>query len=453
MQQKYSILKLFRGFLLIAGLAISNMAFAQNALIIKDAAYIIIHGGGASSSSVRVIINQPDYHGINQATAGQGGIISEGEWNYIQWNIGTASGANPYPIPFVYYNGAYNQIPFSMKISSGGLGSGYVLLSTYHTPAALTPYATYDGATPIVNLNQEYSSPAVSDEAYMVNRWWIVDAESYSSSYTDFSNRPFNIVFNFGFTSGEQHSLGLGTLEAQPYEYNASKSKWDDAIVFNQTSSSSGPPAQVTATAVTNTNLFRAWVLVDKSKPLPIELLSFNAVCEGNIVSLNWTTATETNNDYFTVERSKDAQTWETVTMIPGAGNSNTTLYYNSTDNQPYPDYTYYRLKQTDYNGAFTYSNVVIAGCGNETPFNFISVSNSQGGGIDFSFTANQGESYTYALYDLQGKLLIDNSGKAVSGMNQVHINTQTFSQSIYILTLQSATKSFSKKIMLSDQY
>ncbi|MGD0711757.1 MAG: T9SS type A sorting domain-containing protein [Bacteroidales bacterium] len=186
---------------------------------------------------------------------------------------------------------------------------------------------------------------------------------------------------------------------------------------------------------------------------LPIELLSFNTVCEGNNVSLNWSTASETNNDFFIVERSKDAQTWEIVTTTPGAGNSNSTLYYSATDIQPYPDYTYYRLKQTDYNGAFTYSNVVVAGCGTRTPFNLVSIYQNQQGNIVLSFTADEGEQYIYILYDIRGRMLQNKSAQAVAGINEVHINTQGMSEGIYIVTLQNATKLISKKVFINNQY
>lgn len=93
---------------------------------------------------------------------------------------------------------------------------------------------------------------------------------------------------------------------------------------------------------------------------LPVELLTFTAVPVNNSkVKLNWITASETNNDYFTVERSLDAYTWEYVTDVDGSGNSNTALEYEAWDNQPYMGISYYLLKQTDFDGQFSYSNIV----------------------------------------------------------------------------------------------
>jgi len=94
---------------------------------------------------------------------------------------------------------------------------------------------------------------------------------------------------------------------------------------------------------------------------LPISLLSFAAECEDNVVDITWSTATEINNDYFTIQRSTNATTWEFVKNIPGNGNSNMVLYYSTTDNDPYDGTSYYRLKQTDFDGASeTFSPVAV---------------------------------------------------------------------------------------------
>ncbi len=92
---------------------------------------------------------------------------------------------------------------------------------------------------------------------------------------------------------------------------------------------------------------------------LPIELLSFSAEVEETIVKIEWTTATEINNDFFTVERSQNGIEFEELNVFEGAGNSSQTRQYQTFDRQPYEGVSYYRLKQTDYDGAFTYSDIV----------------------------------------------------------------------------------------------
>lgn len=92
---------------------------------------------------------------------------------------------------------------------------------------------------------------------------------------------------------------------------------------------------------------------------LPVKLVSFEANSNGERIDINWATVTEINNNFFTIEKSKDLKNWEVVSNVSGAGNSNTTIEYFEVDYSPYQGVSYYRLKQTDYDGAFSYSNVV----------------------------------------------------------------------------------------------
>lgn len=94
---------------------------------------------------------------------------------------------------------------------------------------------------------------------------------------------------------------------------------------------------------------------------LPVELVDFKATCQSGDVMLTWITASETNNDYFTVEKSNNAIDFEEVDRVKGAGNSNYNLKYSISDK--FEDVTYYRLKQTDYDGRYSYSEIVPVNC------------------------------------------------------------------------------------------
>lgn len=106
-------------------------------------------------------------------------------------------------------------------------------------------------------------------------------------------------------------------------------------------------------------NYSKHCVAAEPISPLPIELLSFKAIKSDHNVEVSWETATERNNDFFTVLRSKDGETWENVQIIPGAGNSTRPLHYTWTDNTPLSDVSYYRLKQTDFDGQTELFNIV----------------------------------------------------------------------------------------------
>ncbi|MBK6550231.1 MAG: hypothetical protein IPH60_13625 [Flavobacteriales bacterium] len=103
--------------------------------------------------------------------------------------------------------------------------------------------------------------------------------------------------------------------------------------------------------------LFRATLLCPST--LPIELLDFEVHNDGTAVLLEWSTATERNNDFFTVERSPDLGSWTTVLTTPGAGTSAMVHHYRAHDADPVTGTMYYRLRQTDLDGTSALSKVV----------------------------------------------------------------------------------------------
>jgi hypothetical protein len=94
------------------------------------------------------------------------------------------------------------------------------------------------------------------------------------------------------------------------------------------------------------------------SKVLPIELLSFTAEYYNQSIVLEWSTASEINNDFFTIERSINGMEWQEIYRVASAGNSSSLLVYSTTDKNPYMGVSYYRLKQTDFDGKFEYSEI-----------------------------------------------------------------------------------------------
>lgn len=98
----------------------------------------------------------------------------------------------------------------------------------------------------------------------------------------------------------------------------------------------------------------------DDEVSLPIELMSFSASKVGAYVQLDWSTATEINNDYFTVERLVVGENFENILTEQGEGNSSRRLDYSRYDESPQVGYNYYRLSQTDVNGVSESFNVEV---------------------------------------------------------------------------------------------
>ncbi len=105
--------------------------------------------------------------------------------------------------------------------------------------------------------------------------------------------------------------------------------------------------------------------------PLPITLLDFTAKYIGpKTVAIQWSTASEVNNDYFTIQRSSDGIHFTDIQIVDGAGNSSMIQAYNDIDDDALDGISYYRLKQTDYDGQFSYSKIVTV-VSNGTGFSF----------------------------------------------------------------------------------
>jgi hypothetical protein len=133
--------------------------------------------------------------------------------------------------------------------------------------------------------------------------------------------------------------------------------RWDGSMWRNHgnggTTGSTSAGSIASSAAITSFSPFTLGSS-NPQNPLPVELLTFTATASSNNVDINWSTASESNNHFYTVERSKDLKTFETVSRIEGAGNANHTLYYNTKDENPYQGVSYYRLVQNDFDGKQT---------------------------------------------------------------------------------------------------
>lgn len=96
----------------------------------------------------------------------------------------------------------------------------------------------------------------------------------------------------------------------------------------------------------------------------PVEFIAFTGELNGSYVVLNWATATETENDYFQVERSTDGATYEAIAQVTGAGDSQEELAYSYLDYDYSPGVNYYRLRQVDYDGTQDFSDVIVVNAG-----------------------------------------------------------------------------------------
>ncbi len=140
--------------------------------------------------------------------------------------------------------------------------------------------------------------------------------------------------------------------------------------------------------------------------PLPVNLVHFSATPKDDQVQIEWTTVSETNNDYFTVEVSQDAVEFNEVAKVSGAGNSNSILNYVSYDNSPQAGVSYYRLKQVDFDGKLMYSGIRVVEMMNLWQNEIIISPNPVVNSATLRLDPDQFSNPIVEIRDLQGRLV-----------------------------------------------
>ena len=182
------------------------------------------------------------------------------------------------------------------------------------------------------------------------------------------------------------------------------------------------------------------------TNPLPIQLISFTAECNNSAALVQWATASENNNNYFTVEKTQDGTNYQTVATVKGNGTTNATHYYSVTDYEPFTGTSYYRLSQTDIDGHVTYFN--------QTDFhacqdvkNILAYSNGSDN-ITVRINSAINDVYAIEIINSVGQTIL-NLNQAVSvGLNQFDFPVATTS-GVYFIRVSSPSKTYTNKVLL----
>ncbi len=183
----------------------------------------------------------------------------------------------------------------------------------------------------------------------------------------------------------------------------------------------------------------------------PIELVNFLVTPTNDKRNiLDWITATETNNDYFEIQRSSNAYNWITIGTQKGGGNSVTLKSYQFIDNEPFNETTYYRLKQIDFDKTFTYSKVVSVDMASLPE----SISNLHPNPtkdiVNFDWKASKKDNIIIELLDYKGEVVYNDLMQTEEGINSLMLDVSEYRNGIYLLkiTSQSNGKSSVYKIL-----
>jgi hypothetical protein len=247
--------------------------------------------------------------------------------------------------------------------------------------------------------------------------YWILDRTGGSSNV--------NVTLSWNTTS-----CGVTNLsDLLVARWDAGQARWKDEGNGGTTGNTTSGTI-VTAAPVT---LFSPFTLASRTaaNPLPIELVSFN--CNNinrNTNGLSWITASESNNDYFAIERSSDGLNFEVIGKQKGAGNSVTRLEYAFNDQNPYKGISYYRLKQVDFSGKFSYSEICSVTNNGDGGVSFYPNPVKNNLTIDYLFSEKP-KSNDISVSDVTGKLVHVNSTFTDS---KVSLDCSNLAEGIYFL-------------------
>ena len=200
-------------------------------------------------------------------------------------------------------------------------------------------------------------------------------------------------------------------------------------------------------------NLPQCWFYSNDScgGTVPVEFVDFAGNNVGSVNLLHWTTASETNNDVFVVQRAGEAKKFEAIGTVKGAGNTNSLSDYTYSDSNPREEFTYYRLKQVDFDGSFLYSETIAVGTKNPDnhSMNISSAANGTGNILKFTGYA-ENETVVVNMYDITARLAytctitMNTFGSGILELGREHIPG-----GIYIVKTISGKSSYSEKVVM----
>jgi len=404
---------------------------------------------------------------IISETPGAFSSTSTSVGSYVKWTVGTTTGWRV--IPFGDNSATPIAIPFTFQHNSGDLGTFSVATYRAVTNVPFPPTVTH-----LIN----YNGTIINNAANVVDRFWVTDKTG--------TNPNTSISLRWSDTENSGASA-LNPPRAQPWRYVAGTPPYEAWLRITNTTPAApvgstlstsvsytqptpyiaagvadsvrvlnwdwpvipGPPTNNTPSGPIGN--FIPWSISNNNQPLPVELLSFNADVVKNKVRLSWITASEINNDYFTVERTdpSDMDNFDFIAKVNSYMNNSTMmLSYEAWDNNPLPGLQYYRLKQTDLDGQFSYSDLVAVDFARKGGFEILNVVGTaeQNGEFQVEFVYDSELPLTAVVTDAAGRVVYRQDNLSASpGINRISFG-QALPRGIYFVVLQNQQKAVNRK-------
>ncbi|MFN8154539.1 MAG: GEVED domain-containing protein [Bacteroidia bacterium] len=392
-----------------------------------------------------------------------GFIISENAAATVSWTVGNNIGYRVVPFGSSAVSPAY--IPFSFFLNSGDMGDFKV--STYNTPANNLPFP------PTVTHLNIYNASA-SNFTNVVDRFWTTEKTG--------PNPVANLTFRFTNAERATSMSALNKGRAQPWR-TAAAGVYNAWIRISNTSPASpaGSTLGTSASYVQDHTLaagvdsvrvlswdwptlpagpgpffspagpignYLPWAISNNNNPLPVELISFDAIKSGEKVLLKWSTASEINSETFIVERSLDLVNNITIDKLNGAGNSTIVHQYQTWDEQPVTGVNYYRLLQQDFDGTINEAaSYIPVRFEKDTRFEILYLTQENSHALVYDYDTN--EPVGVQLFDMEGRLVYAKDAIASEvGLNTLPLPIDLLAPGTYAIRLSNSVKSLTYRFV-----
>ena len=323
---------------------------------------------------------------------------------------------------------------FSASVSGGltitntaGLDAGDYILAGHASPTNAQITSDVGGMTGINNA-----------------RWlriWYIDVTNTGTALTN--------TIEFDMSDGGVGSVPIAIAGNYVLLYRAGQTgNWTE---LTTASSISGDQVIFSGVTLSNDGYYTIGTRNYLVSPLPVELIQFDAAANGDAVDIRWTTASEKDNAFFTVEKSRDGLAFETLSTQKGAGNSTTRTSYYEKDRKPFEGLSYYRLKQYDLNGRYTYSAIEAVDRSGLANTDILVFPNPSDGNIRLRLKGFKKEAVELAVTDAMGRLCISRSLTVQDNEEDILLNGgRQLAPGTYVLAISTKDNVYRRKITVN---
>lgn len=376
---------------------------------------VILTGNNMTLSGTLTLTSGRIYTGSYEvsATSNSSTAVSSGNVDsYVDGNLRRATAST----------GSYN-----FPVGNYSSGKGYQLANINFTAAntatdllaSFNAFAAVPAALGSTDCSVTYNLPALD------NGYWTISSTPASSTGT--------------YTATLNNTAGTYTNSSGASTWTVMKKPSSGAWGLYGTCSTS-TVSQVVRVGMSG---FSDFATAQSSQILPVELVSFTgtATISGN--ELTWITASEFDNHYFSLEKSADAAQFSEVAQIDGSGNTTIEHHYHYTDAQPFHGDNYYRLRQVNLDGSFSYSNVVLVENNFVTPVVESITPNPSNGLLNLGITSSKGGTVELEVVDMFGVEAYKTRQQLEAGTVSVNMDLQKLQKGIYFIRCSLAEYGF----------